>query len=104
MDDTILNKYVPMTESSCYVLLSIVKDPKHGYAIMQDIKQMTNGTVTISNGTLYGVLTRMVEDGLIEVSLINDKKIYKATKLGKDILEVEKKRLILVLCYIEEAT
>ncbi|MGX7173813.1 helix-turn-helix transcriptional regulator [Enterococcus ratti] len=59
---------------------------------MKDIKQMKNGNgmVTMSNGNLYGVLTRMVEDGLIEVNLINEKIIYKVTKLGMDILEVEK--------------
>lgn len=88
-----IKKYVPMTEASCYILLSVTKEAKHGYAIMQHIKKMTSGSVTIGNGTLYGSLSKMQQDGLLEVFIDNDKKNYKITDLGEDILRVEKKRL-----------
>lgn len=88
-----MKKYIPMSEASCYILLSIIKEEKHGYAIMQHIKQMTNGDIAISNGTLYGVLNRMIIDNLIEVYSNDNKKIYKITDLGRDILMSEKRRL-----------
>lgn len=92
-----MKKYIPMTEASCHILLSIANSDKHGYAIIQHIKDMTNGNIALSNGTLYGVLNRMVEDGLIVVYSKDDKKIYRITELGKEILYFEKQRLELLL-------
>lgn len=89
-----LSKYIPMTESSCYVLLSVLKEEKHGYAIMKDIREMTHGSVSITNGTLYGILSRMKEDGLIQTFEEQENKIiYKITDVGREILHAEKKRI-----------
>ncbi len=92
-----MEKYVPMTEASCYILLSIYKGDKHGYAIMQHIKEMTQQGISISNGTLYGVLNRMVADGLLETYNFEDKKVYRICDRGKEVLKLEKNRLKAIL-------
>ena len=43
-------KYIPLTEATYYILLSLVK-PMHGYGIMQMVEEMTNGEVKLGPGT-----------------------------------------------------
>ncbi len=58
--------YLRMTEPVLLILLSLADQPRHGYAILQDTEQMSNGRVRLSTGTLYGALRRLLEDGWIE--------------------------------------
>src|SRR4051794_9827567 len=55
----------PLTETVFLILSSISAEPRHGYAIMQDVEAMTNGRVRLSTGTLYGALRRLLDAGLI---------------------------------------
>ena len=90
----ILNKYVPMTETSCYILLAIAKTPKHGYGIVQHVKHMTDNRITLGNGTMYGTLGKMEKDGLIHMIFDDEKKkVYEITALGMEILLNEKQRI-----------
>lgn len=90
----IRTKYIPMTETSCYILLAIAKAPKHGYGIVQQVKFMTENRITLGNGTMYGTLSKMEKDGLIRMILDDEKKkVYEITVLGKEILLNEKKRI-----------
>ena len=90
----IITKYIPMTETSCYILLAIAKMPKHGYGIVQHVKLITNNRITLGNGTMYGTLNKMEKDGLIQMILDDEKKkVYEITQLGKKILSNEKKRI-----------
>ncbi len=95
------DKYIPLSEPSCYILQSIYSKPKHGYALVQDIKKMSGETITISNGTLYGILKRMEVDQLIERRPSDDKRIYYITHLGKDILYQEYKRISKIMANFE---
>lgn len=52
------------TDRGLLILTSLAEGPKHGYALMQDINAFAG--VTLSPGTLYGALSRLEEDGLIE--------------------------------------
>jgi hypothetical protein len=56
----------PLTEPVFLILTSLADQPRHGYALMQDIQQISNERVILSTGTLYGALRRLLEDGLIE--------------------------------------
>ena len=83
----------PMTEAMYYILL-VLLNPAHGYKLMQDIEIISHGRVKMGPGTLYGVLTRMLTDGLI--SLEHDdgrRKIYQITSSGIDALQEEYNRL-----------
>jgi len=82
-----------MTEATFYILLSLI-DPGHGYGMMQSIKELSRGRLQIGPGTLYGVLTRMNKEGLIElVEEEGRKKTYHVTALGIEALKEEYQRL-----------
>lgn len=93
MDDKIRRIYVPMTESGFYILFCL-QTPQHGYGISQQVKTMTGGAVTISAGTMYGTLSKMEKDGLIRFYSEEEKrKLYQITDLGREVLEIELKRI-----------
>ena len=93
MDTHIKKVYVPMTETGFYILLCL-REEAHGYSIVQQVKNLTNGEIIISPGTLYGSLSKMEKDGLIRFIREEEKrKIYCITDLGKEILELEMQRI-----------
>ena len=48
-----ITKYLPLTESTAYILLAL-SEPLHGYGVMQKVKDLSENTVAIGPGTLYG--------------------------------------------------
>ncbi len=67
------------------VLTSLTGGPKHGYAIIQDIEEMTG--IAFGPGTLYGVLARLEEEGLIEALPADDRRRpYRITGSGAAVL------------------
>jgi len=93
-NNDILRKYIPMTETGCYILHAIYKEPKCGYTIVQYVKAITENRITLGNGTLYGTLSKMEKDGLITVIQDdNKKKIYDITAIGQDVLLHETNRI-----------
>lgn len=88
-------KNIVLTEAVYYILIS-VQSPLHGYGIMLNTEELSNGRVKLAAGTLYGALSSMVEKGwIVEVTEEKDKrkKLYHITKLGNEILLDEIKRL-----------
>ncbi len=93
MDDKLLKKYCPMTETIFYTLLALL-EPNHGYGIMKFVRELTEERVKMGTGTLYTMLGRLVEDQMITViSEIDGKKTYQITADGKTILLMEVNRL-----------
>jgi DNA-binding PadR family transcriptional regulator len=93
MEDKIKRIYVPMTETGFYILFCLQK-PQHGYGVGQQVKQMTDGEVTISPGTMYGTLSKMEKDGLITFLREEDKrKLYQISSLGREVLDIELRRI-----------
>ena len=85
--------YVPMTETGFYILFCLQKQ-RHGYSITQKVKDLTEGQLSISPGTMYGTLAKMEKDGLIAFVREEEKrKLYSITELGKQILELEIQRI-----------
>ena len=85
--------YVPMTETGFYILLCL-RSPNHGYGIVQKVKEITGNEVILGPGTMYGSLSKMEKDGLIQFVCEEDKrKIYQITDLGTEVLELELKRI-----------
>ena len=63
------------------VLTSLTGGPKHGYSLIQDIRSMSG--VKMGPGTLYGVLARLEEEGLVEALPVEDRRRpYRLTSLG----------------------
>ena len=85
--------YVPMTETGFYILFCLQKE-RHGYSITQKVKELTEGQLSISPGTMYGTLAKMEKDGLIAFVREEEKrKLYSITELGRHILELEIQRI-----------
>ncbi|NWG35816.1 MAG: helix-turn-helix transcriptional regulator [Chloroflexi bacterium] len=93
--------YLPLTEPTFYILLSLAPGKKHGYAIMKDVKDLSRGRVNLSTSTLYTAVGRLLDQELIE-RLDDDgqergpglpRKSYALTDLGRRVLEAEHVRL-----------
>jgi DNA-binding PadR family transcriptional regulator len=86
-------EYLPLTETAYYVLISL-NEPRHGYGIMQHVEELTGGRIKIGAGTMYGSLSRMEKEGLINSAAEEErKKIYEISEKGKILLKLEMARL-----------
>lgn len=93
MDQHIKKVYVPMTETAFYILLSL-REPNHGYGVVQMVERMTEGEVRLAPGTMYGSLSKMEKDKVIRFVREEDKrKIYEITELGRELLKLETERI-----------
>ena len=93
MDAHIRKVYVPMTETSFYILLCL-REESHGYNIVRKVEKLTDGEIRISPGTMYGSLSKMEKNGLIHFVREEEKrKIYVISDLGRQVLELEMKRI-----------
>lgn len=97
---TDLNQTEPLTPAVFYILVALATGEKHGYQIMKAVRQDSNGSVKMGNGTLYGSLKRMLADGLItdagdRTESDGDdtrRKYYRLTALGQDAVRAEIQR------------
>ena len=86
-------RYIPMSETMFYILLSL-RQERHGYAIMQHVKELTRGRILLGAGTVYSSLGKLEGDGLIEgIREEERRKIYAITSLGIQILHDETERI-----------
>ena len=93
MTDKIKRIYIPMTETGFYILFCL-QEEMHGYGITQKVKEITDGEVIITAGTMYGSLSKMEKDGLIYFVREEEKrKLYYITELGRKILQLEIDRI-----------
>jgi DNA-binding PadR family transcriptional regulator len=87
----------PLTEPVFLILTSLAEHPRHGYALLRDIQGISGGRVTLSTGTLYGALRRLLEEGWIErfeqEDVSRDKQAYKLTDSGRKQLRNELDRM-----------
>ena len=91
--DLQFKKYLPLTESTSYILLALA-EPLHGYALMQKVGDMSQGTVKIGPGTLYGAFSQLEKEGLINmVKETNRRKSYVITSKGKAVLQEHIRRV-----------
>jgi len=88
-----LERYLPLTESTYYILLALV-EPLHGYAVMQRIEGMSEGLVHVGAGTLYNAVPVLLKEGLIaQVDEDSRRKYYHLTQKGKAVLLRQIERL-----------
>jgi len=93
MADKSITKYLPLSEATFYILLSLV-EPLHGYGVMQKVEAISEGTVTIGPGTLYGAFTSLEKDMLIKMVKEEDRrKSYLLTARGRQVLAEQIRRL-----------
>jgi DNA-binding PadR family transcriptional regulator len=90
---------LPLTPVEFHILLSLSDDARHGYAILQDVEQRTDGQIKLRTGTLYTVIKRMLDGEWLEEQdgPPGDgdarRRYYRLTPLGREVLRAEAKRL-----------
>lgn len=97
--------FLPLTPAMFHVLLAIADKERHGYEIMQEVQERTEGSVRLGPGTLYGSIKRMLTDGLIEESgdrpdpAFDDerRRYYRLTDFGYRVARAESERLVSLL-------
>lgn len=93
------NDNLPLSEAVFFILLSLLPGPKHGYAIMKDVEALSDSRVSLSTGTLYGALKRLLEADWVRRmdddgnETGRERKAYVLTQFGKGILEAETARM-----------
>ena len=91
---------LPLTPAVFHILLALADGERHGYGIMQEVVQRTDGAMRMGPGTLYGSIKRMQADGLIEASderpdpSMDDerRRYYRLTDFGRRVLQAEARR------------
>jgi PadR family transcriptional regulator, regulatory protein PadR len=86
-----------LTEQAFFVLTAVVDEPRHGYGIVGEVADLSQGRVSLKVGTLYGVLDRLVGDGLVEldreeVAQGRLRRYYRLTEQGREALAAEAAR------------
>lgn len=92
---------LPLTPAVLNILLALAGGERHGYGIMHEVREGTNGTVRLGPGTLYTAIKRLLEGGLIEESderpdsEIDDqrRRYYRLTDFGHRVVSAEVERL-----------
>ena len=83
-----------------HILLALVDGERHGYAIMQAIREQSDGEVPVQTASFYRHLARLLEEGLVAESAVRRENVdprrgayYRNTPRGRQALEAEKLRL-----------
>jgi len=96
MADRDPSELLPLTPALFHVLLSLADGEKHGYAILKEVEQRTTGTVVLSTGTLYGIIKRLLAEGMIRESAAGSDErctAYRLTAFGRKVALAEAERL-----------
>lgn len=94
-------KLLPLSPAVFNILLALVDEERHGYGIMQEVKERTDGRMQLGPGTLYGAIKRLLEKRLIiEVDERPDpeldderRRYYRLTDFGLKVVTAEAARL-----------
>jgi len=83
-----------MTGPAFFVLTALADGPRHGYGIVSEVTELSQGRVKLKIGSLYGVLDRLTTDGLIEPDREEPhdgrlRRYYRLTRDGRDALAEE---------------
>jgi DNA-binding PadR family transcriptional regulator len=94
------DNFLPLTPAVFHVLLALSDGERHGYAIMQEVAESTEGQIKMGPGTLYGTIKRLLEARLIEESderpdlHLDDerRRYYRLTGVGEQVVRAEAQR------------
>lgn len=91
--------FLPLKPADFHILMVLLDEDLHGYGIMKAVEQQTGGKVVLEVGSLYRLLGRLLDEGLLEHAAIPEdetderRKYYAITALGREVLTAEARRL-----------
>jgi len=93
--------FLPLTPAMFHVLVALADGDLHGYAVIKDVAARTSGGVQLGTGTLYGIIKRLLAEGLVieskrrPAAALDDqrRRYYHLTPLGKLVVIAETTRL-----------
>jgi len=98
--DTDPNDLLPLTNAMFHILLALVDEEQHGYAIMRTVEESTDGAVRLGPGTLYRAMQSLLDKGVIDESarkpnVTEDqrRRYYRLTPFGRRVLAAETQRM-----------
>jgi DNA-binding PadR family transcriptional regulator len=97
----VVERFLPLKPNWFHVLLSLAHEEQHGYGIMQEVLERTDGKIRLWPATLYGTLERLLDAGLIAEANRRPaankedarRRYYHLTALGRRVLTAESMRL-----------
>ncbi len=100
-EETAIESLLPLSTAVFHILVALADRDRHGYSIMQDVTARTEGKVTLSAGTLYSSIRRMLEQGLIEElrespdpeNSDERRRYYRLTRFGRRAAAAEVERV-----------
>lgn len=92
---------LPLPAATFHILMALADEDRHGYAIIQEVSARTGGEVTLSAGTLYRSIQRMVDQDLVTELTLRERpadddprrRYYRLTPFGRAVAEAETRRL-----------
>lgn len=93
--------FLPLTNLVFNILVALGNEDRHGYAIIKEIEERSEGALTVRSGTLYTALQRLQDTGLVEESGERPapdrddqrRRYYRITELGREVVALEVARL-----------
>jgi len=87
----------PLPAASLHLVLALLEGGEsHGYALLKRVEELSDGSVKMGPGTLYGTLNRLLDDGLIEETTPpgeERRRSYRLTSTGEEVARTELRRL-----------
>lgn len=89
------NALLPLTPAMFHVLLCLAQGDRHGYRILKEVEERTEGRVRLSTGTLYPIVKRLLDEGLAAEIRQSDerRRLYRLTSFGRQVATAEAERL-----------
>lgn len=93
--------FLPLKPADLLLLLALVEEEQHGYALVRELTERSDGAIKLEPGNLYRVIRRLVDDGLVDVAArrpvaeLDDerRRYYRITSLGSRVASHEVGRL-----------
>jgi DNA-binding PadR family transcriptional regulator len=101
MSDSDAESFLPLPRDTFHILVSLADKERHGYSVMQDIAERTDGALRLSPSSLYASIKRLLEQGLIEELAERPdpqhdderRRYYRLSRLGRQVAMAEAQRL-----------